>query len=433
MIQSGAFWLILAVAVPTYWALAPRLRLAFLAIVSAAYLAVLAPFSAASFLFWTIVFFFAAPLAALEQKVCIENNEAEEVISAEANGGAGTAIRKRVAHARTIVTRTHPRVLPVLILSILVYLLAFKYLPEILQHLGGAGSAAMVVPLGISYFTFKIVHYAIEVARKNVPDHSLWEFLCYLFLFPTISAGPIERFDHFLASRESRWHRSLLIEGAYRIGHGLIKKFIFADMLLLGFYQRALSPTLLGPMHAAHTFELWGLGIASYLFLYLDFAGYCDIAIGVSLLFGLRIMENFDWPILAPSIGAFWKRWHMTLAGWCQSYVYMPVLGWTRSGYLALYATFVAIGLWHAVAMNWLVWGLYHATGITVYQAWLRLKRRRRWTAVDRLPWKYLAVPLTFLFVSAGEIATIAGQHHSYASVCVMAKLLFIKLPPPNP
>src|SRR5262249_24357371 len=147
-----------------------------------------------------------------------------------------------------------------------------------------------------------------------------------------------------------------------------------------------------------------------------------------SRLFGLRIMENFRFPMLAPNISDFWRRWHMTLAGWCQRYIYMPTLGWFRSPYLSLYTTFIVIGLWHAASGAYLFWGCYHATGIAVYQLWAKLKRRLKWPLMDHWTLKYAGIPLTFLFVSAGEICTLGGAGTGREAFGILGRLFFINV-----
>lgn len=221
----------------------------------------------------------------------------------------------------------------------------------------------------------------------------------------------------------------MTVEGVTRIIHGLIKKFAIQLVLLPTIFAGASQDLQLAELGDISTVKLWAMGVYAYLSLYMDFSAYSDLAIGSSRLFGLRIMENFNLPVLSPNIGTFWKRWHMTLAGWCQSYIYMPVLGVSRSPYLALYATFITIGLWHAAAMNWLFWGVYHATGITVFQAWTRFRKRRKWTFLDHGLWKYAGIPLTFAFVSVGEIASVEAVRTPYAVVQVLARLVFITLP----
>jgi alginate O-acetyltransferase complex protein AlgI len=164
--------------------------------------------------------------------------------------------------------------------------------------------------------------------------------------------------------------------------------------------------------------------------MYLDFSAYSDIAIGSSQLFGIRIMENFNWPIFAENISVFWKRWHMTLSGWCQTYIYLPVIGLTRNPYVATYLTFIAIGLWHSGTTGALAWGLYHGTGISVFGYWNRYRRRRKWRGLDRPYGKCLSIPLTFSFVSAGSVFFATdGVASPYGVLRVFAKLIFIDLP----
>ena len=246
------------------------------------------------------------------------------------------------------------------------------------------------------------------------------------------SAGPIERFDHFLANQKTCLTLDLFTQGLTRLIHGMIKKFVVAEMFLGETFRYANSGHLLARLSSTPPHRVWWLGVVSYLYVYMDFAGYSDMAIGASRLLGLGIMENFDAPILATNIGVFWKRWHMTLTGWCQSYVYMPVLGLTRKPNLATYAAFVVIGLWHAASWPWLFWGVYHGSGIVVYGAWTRLKRRKKWTWMDQGRRKYasaaLGIVATTLFIAAGELITFGGLQTGHDTLRVIAKLAFIKI-----
>lgn len=332
MIQAPLFWLTLAVAVPVFWLLPRPYRFPFLTLVSIGYLATLAPYSVASLLVWTIVFYVAAPLA-------------------RRNG-----------------TRSH-WVLPVLVLSILSYLAFFKYIPPIVSALSfPAHEQRVVVPLGISYFTFKFIHYAIEVTRGNIVDRSLPQFFSYIFLFPIFTAGPIERFDHYLANQDHVWTLDSTVAGLTRIVHGIIKRFFLVAAVIEPMFQSlSTSEALLARLEVLPAYKVWAYLVLTYLYVYLDFSAYSDLAIGTSRLFGIRIQENFNWPIFAQNISGFWKRWHMTLSGWCQAYVYMPMIGLTRNPYLAAYATLLAIGLWHSGTTTRVCWGLYHGTGVALY------------------------------------------------------------------
>ncbi len=145
---------------------------------------------------------------------------------------------------------------------------------------------------------------------------------------------------------------------------------------------------------------------------------------------GLKIQENFNWPIFASNITDFWKRWHMTLANWCMSYIYMPVLGLRRNPYLAAYATFILMGLWHAGSLNWVMWGVWHATGLVAYQSWGRWRRQKKWKFFDRPVWKYTCVPITFLFITGGFVFTVVHAKGSVLdSFRVLATMLFLRSP----
>jgi alginate O-acetyltransferase complex protein AlgI len=171
------------------------------------------------------------------------------------------------------------------------------------------------------------------------------------------------------------------------------------------------------------TGRAWFICGLIYLQVYLDFSAYTDLAIGTSRLFGFRIMENFRWPIFATSIGGFWTRWHRTLAGWCQAYIYMPLLGLTRNPYLAVYAAFTAIGIWHAGSLAFLLWGIYHSTGVAVYHLW----RRRGGRLARRFPGRVGGWILTQLFVIGSFAITLPGAgQDGREGLRVLAKLLFL-------
>jgi alginate O-acetyltransferase complex protein AlgI len=228
--------------------------------------------------------------------------------------------------------------------------------------------------------------------------------LNYIFLFPIFTAGPIERFDHFERERETELRAAAIIEGLSRIVYGLIKKFVFAGMLIEPILGDPSTREILGQLDQTAPATVAIHLACLFLYSYLDFSAYSDIAIGASRLFGFPILENFNFPILAPNIVEFWNRWHMSLTGWCRAYVYLPLIGMTRNPYLATFGAFTVIGLWHEGSLNYLAWGLWHATGISVYQFTRRLVRRRN------LSWfsgRWMRVP--------GTLATLAYVSGSYA------------------
>lgn len=399
MIQSPWHWVILAGSVAVYWLLPGRLRPGFLGAASLGYL-LWAEFALTGrILTIPVLLAFAFAFHALGPVVA----------------RPGRAPR---------------RVLAALILAALAWLAWFKYMPPVIAALRGQFALAhVVIPLGISYYTFKLIHYAVEVARGNIRDRSISSFFCYVLLFPIFTAGPIERYDHFLANRAATLAADDLLAGLARIIQGLVKKFVILELLLLPLFgSNPDGAALVSHLDRLSAVQVWGFAVLTYLAAYLDFSAYSDLAIGSARLFGIRIMENFRWPVLATNIGDFWKRWHMTLAGWCQSYVYMPMIGLTRNPYAAVYATFIAIGLWHAGSLHWIAWGAWHATGMVVFLAFARVRRRKGAMAPAQGAWRLAGWGVTSAFVAAGFLITALNGQGAWDTTRVLARLLFLRL-----
>lgn len=367
MIAGSIFWAVLVAAVVVYWLL-PRGRVEFLATVSLGFL-LWADWSAALMLVgWMTLFYLAA-----------------------------RQVRPRTPRAGRITAG--------LICAILIYLAAFKYLPEIFRDLveDWAVGQTLLLPLGISYFTFKLIHYAIETARGEMPEHNWRQFALWMLLFPIYPAGPIERFEHFLAGVEKKWTLDSAVYGVMRIICGMIKKFFVADMVAMSVLNDTQVSTMLARLPRYGFEEVWWHLVWMFIFIYMEFSGYTDIAVGCSRLVGIRIMENFNFPFLAHNISNFWKRWHMTLSGWCMNYVYMPILGLTRNPYVAAFAIMTAIGLWHGGSVSWLAWGWYHAAGVAVWMLFQQIKRKRGWRKLDHPRLRPIGVVLTMLFVVGSQ------------------------------
>lgn len=395
MIQSGTFWLVLALAVPAYWLIPSKWRPAFLTAVSFGYLASLTIRSTLAAAGWSLLFYYSAGY-----------------------------LRSDSPRAR--------KVLLVLILAALGFLGAFKYIPPIVAALGGESLVGRVlVPIGISYYVFKLIHYAVEVHRETLPEHSLMQFLAFMLWFPIFTAGPIERFDQFLQRQDATWKLDLLVEGGTRIVHGLIKKLVIAEVMLVAAYgDIAGGGALLAELPELSTARVWAYLAVTYLYIYMDFSAYTDIAVGCSRLFGLRIMENFRWPIVANSIGDFWRRWHISLSRWVQYYIYLPVMALTRKPYLSALASFTVIGLWHAGTLLRLSWGLYHFAGVAALMIWNTAKRKKKWNAFSRGPaWNALAIVVTQLFVTGSMAFLVVEESGGLKDgFRVLAKLVFVDL-----
>ena len=229
------------------------------------------------------------------------------------------------------------------------------------------------IPLGLSYFAFRCLHLLIEIYRGTIKSPSAYEILTYLFFLPTIVIGPINRATAFFQDQQTlQWRFSDLSEALERILYGYVKIAFLGNFFItgaFGLYIQNLDPSQV-------SLRIYLSTIQNGLNLYIQFSGFSDIAIGFALLLGYRVMENFDWPYFKKNIVDFWRAWHISLTSWSRDYVYMPLIGIYRNPYLASITSFVFIGLWHDVTIQYLAWGLYHAAGVIIWQHWQRIKRR---------------------------------------------------------
>ena len=368
MVTNPLFWLLLVVGPPVYWLAPAAVRMWVLAALSAAYVATISAWglvvlAGLMLLTWSVP---AAPTPNRRLRLCL--------------------------------------------LVLLGYLAWFKYVPELARQLAPESSLASVaLPVGISFFVFKLVHVGIEIARGNLRDRSPATFAAYVFLFPIFTAGPIEQYDHFLKNAEVRPALASIVEGLRRIASGLVKKFVIAELLVFDLLLDGRGAgSFLDRLASMSPGEVWAYLACTFVYGYFDFAGYSDIAIGASRLFGIRIMENFNNPLIARNVAEFWKRWHMTLAAWAQRYVYMPTLGLTRNPWLAIYLTFLVMGVWHAGNLTFVCWGLYNATGVTATLLVQRARRARGrpFPIIDRIPRWGTALMWVFLVGSAAIWST---------------------------
>ena len=279
----------------------------------------------------------------------------------------------------------------------------------------------LVVPLGISFFTFKLLHYLIESYRGDRPQGSYRQFLLYIFFFPILPSGPIERWPNFLGqNRELRGFRwKYLTEGLQRVLTGLFKKLVFADIAAI--YAANLHSAGLGSK------AYWIAAYAYTIQIYFDFSGYSDIAIGSARLFGYKIMENFNNPYFKRNISLFWKNWHISLTSWFTEYIFIP-LGGSRASFgrvvLNTMVVMAVTGLWHGAALHFMVWGLYHGVGLIVlriYNKSVGSKLPANWR--DSRTLTVASTLLTFHFVVIGWIFFAADFSQS---MYVIKKMFFL-------
>ena len=303
---------------------------------------------------------------------------------------------------------------------LLLPLLFFKYWDWIAENieaaigLTGIGAefprVGLVLPVGISFFSFQALAYVIDVARKarkgeDAAEHDLWRFTTFQTFFPQLVAGPIVRRKQLLPqlTQLPPLGRDQVGAGIYRIARGFAKKVLVADVMRVSM----VDPVFADPSRFTGL-ELLVALYAYTLQIYYDFSGYTDIAIGSARLFGIELPENFDRPYKATTVAGFWRRWHITLSNWVRDYIYFP-LGGARVDkpwkvYRNLMATMLIIGIWHGASWNFVVYGLLHGTATSINR-YLRKKNGTRLD--DPLPgwwawfWRWA---LTFHFVVLARI-----------------------------
>ena len=264
--------------------------------------------------------------------------------------------------------------------------------------------------LGLSYLVFKSIHWTVDRYRGKINRIHIADFLNYFLFFPVFFSGPMDRFENFsrwLEHRSARAKNVLFLSGLYRILTGSVKSFLLAVL----FQKFALDYETF-----VFTDKIWlklaANSIAYSFYIYLNFSGYSDIAIGTGALFGFKIPENFKNPYLAKNLSEFWKRWHITLSSIAFEYIFIPFvkttsektrlprLAVTIGGY---FLVFLVIGAWHGDTVNFIWWGLWHGAGLAVYRIWYELAYYNRGaTHNNHLVMKTVSTTITFMYVSFG-------------------------------
>ncbi len=288
-------------------------------------------------------------------------------------------------------------------LALLGFFKYWNFLWDNLAALGLGGARfpdeRIVLPIGVSFFTFQAMSYVVDVYRGDAKaSRSLIDFGMYKSLFPQLIAGPIVRYRdiaHEIVERHV--DVALFAKGVRRFVVGLAKKMLIANVVAQAAAQ----------IFALDTAQLdagtaW-LGTICYtLQIYFDFSGYSDMAIGLGHMFGFHFLENFDFPYIARTVTEFWRRWHMSLSSWFRDYLYIP-LGGNRHGpartYFNLLLVFFLCGLWHGAAWNFVVWGLFHGAFLVLERV-VRGERRasRSWIG---LPYTLFVVMVGWVFFRA--------------------------------
>ncbi len=264
----------------------------------------------------------------------------------------------------------------------------------------GSSIIHLILPLGLSFFTFEFIHYQVDVFRGHQPIRDPVRFALFPAFFPTQIAGPIKRYEDFDAQVQAhpKFDPRLALEGVELIALGLFKKVALADSLL------PIVGLIFDKPYAWGWGDRW-IGLLAFAFqIYLDFSGYTDIGRGSAQLLGYRIPINFRRPYLATSVRDFWRRWHISLSSWLRDYLYIPLGGSRGSPWrtrLNLMITMGLGGLWHGAAWHFLVWGLGHGSALAVnreWQTWVSRPRGvTRWVGI-LLGWALTQLSVLFLW-----------------------------------
>ena len=319
----------------------------------------------------------------------------------------------------------------------------------------------ILLPVGISFYTFQTISYTVDIRRGLVqPLKRLSDFGFYVSFFPQLVAGPIVRAADFVPQilHPKPVTKATIGRAGFWILNGLLKKVLLADWIAVNFNDRVFASP------ATHSgFEVLMAMYGYSLQVYADFSGYTDMAIGVALLMGYHLPQNFNSPYKADSCGNFWKRWHMSLSGWLKDYLYIPMGGNRRASWFtaicgAFLLSFVALmwpnpkilgglagvvltaalamvripafhswvttniniwmtmllgGLWHGAGWNFVIWGGLNGLGITVYKLWRKVSP---WEAKDTFWKRAIAVTLTFHFITFTRIWFRSASHTTWAS-----------------
>lgn len=256
----------------------------------------------------------------------------------------------------------------VLDLSFLFY---FKYFNFVVDNINGVWATDfqlldVIMPIGISFYTFQAMSYLIDVYRREVPaQKDVYKLALYIVLFPQLVAGPIVKYHDVCEQIDNRTieFKNVII-GFKRFITGLAKKVLIANTL-----AEVVDKIFAQAPENLTTGVSWLGAVAYCLQLYYDFSGYSDMAIGLGLMFGFRFLENFNYPYISKSITEFWRRWHISLATWFKLYLYIP-LGGNRKGavrtYWNLFAVFLVTGIWHGAAWSYVAWGIWNGIFIVI-------------------------------------------------------------------
>ncbi|MFT6895645.1 MAG: alginate O-acetyltransferase complex protein AlgI [Paraglaciecola sp.] len=273
----------------------------------------------------------------------------------------------------------------------------FKYTDFFIENINLLSEANLptlnlALPLAISFFTFQQISYLVDSYRQETKEYDFLNYALFVTFFPQLIAGPIvhhkEMMPQFSKTRNKVKNYRNITTGVFIFSIGLFKKVVIADTFSVW------ATTGFDAATTLNLFEAWATSLSYTFQLYFDFSGYTDMAVGLALIFNIKIPINFNSPYKATDIQDFWRRWHITLSRFLKDYIYIP-LGGNRNGefrtYNNLLATFIIGGLWHGAGWTFVFWGFLHGLALVIHRAWSKLNFKL---------WTWLAWLITFNFIN---------------------------------
>ncbi|MBN2775081.1 MAG: MBOAT family protein [Prolixibacteraceae bacterium] len=299
----------------------------------------------------------------------------------------------------------------IIVLLNIVFLSLFKYWNGLLEHLNEflpvlstntkTPFSAIFIPLGISYYIFQVIGYIILVSRgTEKAERNYFKFANLLLFFPKFLSGPVERSNHFLPQLENsgKFDIKNILSGISLIIWGAFKKFVIANNLFFIVNQ------VYSDVYSFSGFEIMLVFLIQLIYIYYDFSGYTDIALGSAKILGINIIDNFKRPLLAKSVTDFWKRWHISLSSWCNDFIFIPFIVKFRklgnsAAFIGTFVTFFIIGIWHGAKLTFIILGVLQGLAL-IYEF---STKRIRFKTASKLPVKLnntLSRIFVYLFIS---------------------------------
>jgi alginate O-acetyltransferase complex protein AlgI len=316
-----------------------------------------------------------------------------------------------------ILQNKNSKTLLIAALTIVLILFSIRNYPYIQENLSEGILSFLNAPilsiqkLGLSYILFRFIHYLVESFRNKIHNSNFIVFLNYIFFFPTIIAGPIDNYNNFnywVGNSKLKYQRSLFFAGITRIFIGAFKTLGIVPLII----NYATDYTsLIADFSPLSAIMISLLAYSAYI--YLDFSGYSDIAIGTAYLLGIKTPENFNNPYISQNLSEFWKRWHITFSAFLKLYVFKPTILLYNKIFgtkhrllvtiLCYLTTFLICGLWHGDKVNFIYWGLWHGVGLALNKIW-SAKIKSSISFSTTTAYKLISMLITFIYVTIGWV-----------------------------